>query len=102
MKTNTKTATVKAKLFEPGDEDGFTDNHMPFIYTLGNFPLEGHFYRKYICVGHKGERWLVDRHLFEVRYKLIRYPWTFLKSLRISKEVATFLDHLTHGHQHHY
>lgn len=68
-----KTATVRAKLFERGDEDGFVDGHdfLPYISTLENQCHHGAFGKHYLCVGVKGERWLVEKEIFESTYELI-------------------------------
>lgn len=76
MKEYRKTATVKAKLFELGDQDGFeaTPGHyfekkeIPYIRTLENQKHQGEFGKHYLCVGIEGERWLVDRDIFEKTY----------------------------------
>lgn len=84
-----KTATVKAKLFQKGDEDGFTvpdgyttldaiENerygiqhpvNVPYISTLENQYHKGEFGKHYLCIGIKGERWLVDKDVFESTYE---------------------------------
>ncbi len=77
MKTYRKIATVEAKLFEPGDEDGFIevpghyfDNKpIPFIVSLENQRFTGEFGKNYICSGIKGERWLVEKDIFESTYE---------------------------------
>lgn len=94
MKTYRKTATVKAKLFEQGDEDGFVTRfyddddvnpdgsistsgimgnnriEVPYVSTLENQKhLSSGFGREYICVGIKGERWLVEKSIFESTYE---------------------------------
>ena len=86
MKEYRKTATVKAKLFEEGDEDGFiydgdmigamedaryglTPKHVPYISTLENQFHKGEFGQHYVCVGINGERWLVDKDIFEKTYE---------------------------------
>ena len=86
-----KTATVKAKLFEKGDEDGMTtpkgyDLHdamedakykinppelVPYISTLENQQHKGEFGKHYLCIGINGEKWLVDKDIFEKTYELI-------------------------------
>lgn len=83
-----KTATVKAKLFEKGDEDGFihpdgvhgamedfkygiTPNLSPYIKTIENQHFKGEFLENYVCVGASGERWLVAKDIFEKTYELI-------------------------------
>jgi len=79
MKVYRKTATVKAKLFEKGDEDGFinTPGHyfepkeFPYISTLENQRHQGEFGKHYVCVGIKGERWLVEKSIFESTYEVI-------------------------------
>ena len=84
-----KTATVNAKLFEKGDEDGMTtpenftmldamenDKYnceqpdlVPYISTLENQKHRGEFGKHYICIGIDGERWLVDKDIFERTYE---------------------------------
>jgi hypothetical protein len=90
MKEYIKIATVKAKLFEKGDEDGMTipdgfdmldamENHrygigqpeVPYISTLENQKHRGEFGKHYLCVGINGEKWLVDKGIFEKTYKLV-------------------------------
>ncbi len=86
-----KTATVEAKLFEQGDEDGFKipqsysmqdamedgryniqpPEKVPYIATLENQKHEGAFGRHYVCKGIDGERWLVDKDIFERTYEPI-------------------------------
>ena len=94
MKTYRKTATVKAKMFEPGDEDG--TSCLPFVYTCsyedenGKYKqchkcplpiqkqpyvdtLEGKIYgdfnKHYVCSGINNERWLVEKNIFEKTYE---------------------------------
>lgn len=89
FKTYRKTATVSAKLFEKGDEDGFihkdgmilgdiyefnigsNPNLVPYISTLENQFHRGEFGKYYLCVGVKGERWLVEKSIFEATYELL-------------------------------
>jgi hypothetical protein len=83
-----KTATVKAKLFEKGDEDGMIhregiigvmeDAHygcqpdlVPYISTLENQFHRGEFGKHYLCIGINGEKWLVDKDIFELTYELV-------------------------------
>jgi hypothetical protein len=83
-----KTATVMAKLFEKGDEDGFIHRDgvvgaiedcryklqpdlVPYIKTLENNHLKGEFGKHYICIGIEGEKWLVEKSIFEDTYKEI-------------------------------
>ena len=83
-----KTATVKAKLFEEGDEDGIIHKDglhgamldakygmkpelVPYISTLENQYYRGEFGKHYICIGVDGERWLVDKDIFERTYEEI-------------------------------
>jgi hypothetical protein len=85
-KTYQKTATVQAKLFEKGDEDGYIYPEgmlgamedakygiksvvVPFIKTLENPYHVGEFGKNYLCVGIDGERWLVEKSIFERTYK---------------------------------
>jgi hypothetical protein len=89
MKTYRKIATVEAKLFEQGDEDGFVHPEgllgamedsrygiksipSPFIKTLENQHHIGEFGNHYICVGIDGERWLVEKSIFERTYEEIK------------------------------
>ena len=94
MKTYRKIATVQAKLFEQGDEDGFVTRYyndedvnenggistsaifgeheikVPYVSTLENQQHLSHgFGRDYLCVGVKGERWLVEKEIFESTYE---------------------------------
>jgi hypothetical protein len=83
-----KTATVKAKLFEKGDEDGFAHRDgmlgamedakyglqpdlVPYISTLENQFHKGEFGKHYVCVGVKDERWLVEKSIFEATYEAV-------------------------------
>ena len=76
MKTYRKTATVQAKIFESGDEDGFSRSNFiadafPYVTTLENEKHHGVFGSYYLCVGIDGERWLVEKSIFERTYELI-------------------------------
>lgn len=86
-----KTATVKAKLFEKGDEDGmamledFTmldamendkygcgqPEQVPYIATLENQKHRGEFGKHYLCIGVNNERWLVEKEIFQKTYEPI-------------------------------
>jgi hypothetical protein len=90
FKTYRKTATVSAKLFEKGDEDGFATQEdpavpdllknqetncedgrqVPFIATLENQRHFGRFGQYYICHGPNNDRWLVEKGIFEGTYEL--------------------------------
>lgn len=72
MQEYRKKATVKAKLFERGDEDGYI-GMIPFISTLENNKHQASkgFEQYYICVGVRGERWLVEKSIFEETYERI-------------------------------
>ena len=89
MKEYRKIATVKAKIFEQGDEDGFIHrgdmmdamedarhelqiNVVPFIKTLENQCHKGEFGKYYVCVGINNERWLVTKDIFESTYEEIK------------------------------
>ncbi len=94
MKTYRKIATVQAKIFEQGDEDGFVTRfyddddinpdgsistsvimgrhkvEVPYISTLENQKhLSRGFGRDYVCTGIDGERWLVEKIIFEKTYE---------------------------------
>lgn len=88
MKEYRKIATVNAKLFEKGDEDGmihkdrmigvmedakygFQPDLVPYISTLENQFHRGEFGKHYLCVGINGEKWLVDKDIFEKTYEEI-------------------------------
>ena len=81
-----KTATVKAKIFEKGDEDGMIHRDgmigamedakyglqpdlVPYISTLENQYHKGEWGKHYLCVGINGEKWLVDKEIFERTYE---------------------------------
>lgn len=86
-----KTATVMAKIFEKGDEDGMTtpenftildamenDKYncaqpdlVPYISTLENQKHRGEFGKHYLCFGIYDEKWLVDKDIFERTYEEI-------------------------------
>jgi len=76
MKTYRKTATVQAKLFEKGDEDGMIEvcegGTRPYISTLENQKHLGRFGCQYLCVGIDKERWLVDKDIFERTYEEVK------------------------------
>ena len=94
MKLYRKKALVKAKPFEEGDEDGFITRYyndedvhedgsistsgimgkheikVPYVSTLENQKhLSRGFGRDYLCVGVDGERWLVEKSIFERTYE---------------------------------
>lgn len=77
FQTFAKSLPVQAKLFQPGDEDGIdvfdsaTGEVRPFINTLENQKFFGLHGAHYLCVGAIGERWLVEKDIFERTYKLI-------------------------------
>lgn len=90
MKEYRKIATVKAKIFEVGDEDGFihpdgfesmmedakygfTSIPVPYISTLENQYHRGEFGKHYVCVGINGERWLVEKDIFEKTYEQVNH-----------------------------
>ena len=72
MKTFRKTATVEAKIFEKGDEDGFIEvcegGTRPYISTLENQKHLGKFGEQYLCVGIDKEKCLVDKDILERTY----------------------------------
>ena len=93
MKTYRKTATVQAKLFEKGDEDGMImpdnltlDNLqmfddlsfpgeiplIPYVKTLENHFLKGEYGKNYLCIGIKGEKWLEEKSIFESTYEEVK------------------------------
>lgn len=89
MKEYRKTATVKAKIFEKGDEDGMIHRNgilgamedakygcqpdlVPYISTLENQYHKGEWGKHYLCVGINGEKWLVDKEIFERTYEEVQ------------------------------
>lgn len=92
MKEYRKTATIKAKIFEKGDEDGMIHRDgmlgamedakyglepdlVPYISTLENQYHKGEFGKHYLCVGINGEKWLVDKEIFERTYEeVVKQP----------------------------
>jgi hypothetical protein len=67
-----KTATVKAKLFEEGDQHGYdmyNNKRTPYIKTMESQMHFGDFGEHYICVGIQGEKWLVYKDIFEKTYE---------------------------------
>jgi hypothetical protein len=79
IKEYRKTATVKAKIFEKGDEDGMEEvpDHyldrtpIPYISTLENQKHQGKFGGHYVCIGINNERWLVEKDIFERTYEVV-------------------------------
>ena len=94
MKTYRKKALVQAKVFEEGDEDGFVSRYyddedvhedgsistsgfvgkhkikVPYVSRLENQKhLSRGFGKDYLCVGVDGERWLVEKSIFERTYE---------------------------------
>ena len=86
MKTYRKKALVQAKIFEEGDEDvhedgsistsGIMGEHeikVPYVSTLENQKhLSRGFGRDYLCIGVDGERWLVEKSIFERTYEEVK------------------------------
>ena len=97
MQEYRKKATVKAKIFEQGDEDGMSCQlfrydclfehggkykqchecnldlkKAPYVSTLEN---DKHFAKDfglhYVVIGIKGERWLVEKSIFKETYEPI-------------------------------
>jgi hypothetical protein len=89
-KTFRKTATVDAKIFEPGDEDGLTtisdeavpaslrnlisdpETPVPYLTTIESQRHFGLFGKYYVCKGIDGERWLVEKDIFEKTYEEVK------------------------------
>jgi len=53
---------------------GFKSILVPFIKTLENQFHKGKFGEQYLCVGIKGERWLVEKEIFEQTYEIVLNP----------------------------
>lgn len=87
MKEYKKIKTVKAKIFEKGDEDGILHRYgedakniengcgpdlVPYISTLENQQFRGEWGKNYLCVGINGEKWLVAKEIFEGTYEEVQ------------------------------
>jgi hypothetical protein len=44
---------------------------VPYISTLENQKHRGEFGKHYLCVGINGERWLVEKSIFEATYEAV-------------------------------
>lgn len=51
---------------------GLQPDLVPYISTLENQFYKGEFGQHYICVGVKGERWLVEKSIFESTYEELK------------------------------
>lgn len=80
MKEYRKTATVQAKLFEPGDEDGYNDiitsgtyngksviEKRPYVYA--NEAVYGSFFDEYLCISENGDKFFIKKYIFESTYE---------------------------------
>lgn len=67
-----KRATVEAKIFMAGDEDGIHKNNdgstIPYVRTAKG-KMRGHYEKNYLCVGSDGEKILIAKALFESTYE---------------------------------
>jgi hypothetical protein len=50
---------------------GIQTDLVPYISTLENQFYKGKFCQHYVCVGVKGERWLVEKSIFEATYEAV-------------------------------
>jgi hypothetical protein len=66
-----KAIPVKARLFQEGDEDGFTEDSVPYINTLEGRALQAKFGEHYLVVGGHDDKWLVKKEIFEATYEEI-------------------------------
>jgi hypothetical protein len=69
-----KEPSVKAKLFEFGDEDGTIKQpnlYIPYIRSAAGVKQLGDFGEWYLVVHHNGERQLIKRSVFESDYQSI-------------------------------
>ena len=48
---------------------GLQPDLVPYISTLENQYHKGEFGKHYLCVGINGEKWLVDKEIFELTYE---------------------------------
>lgn len=81
-----KPIPVKAKLFQPGDEDGLDEQsldefdikvrQLPYVNTLEGKILYGEYGEHYIVHGNHGDKWLVRKDIFEETYELTKQPYT--------------------------
>ena len=71
MKTYRQIDTIQAKLFEEGDQDGFIKDDFagsisqPYIKDTDNYKFCGEFGENYLCVDENGDKWLVEKSIFE-------------------------------------
>jgi hypothetical protein len=81
-----KSIAIKAKIFEPGDEDGFeTDNskdefdkrerRIPYIIINGR-QLFGEFGKCYLLINSYNQKSLIEKDIFEEIYQEIEQPYT--------------------------
>lgn len=69
MKYRKKPVVIEAEVYQPGMEDGFTEEKIPFIRTLeGNHLITP---GDYIITGVKGERYPCKQDIFEMTYEPI-------------------------------
>ena len=50
---------------------GFEPDLVPYISTLENQFHKGEFGKHYLCVGINGEKWLVEKSIFEATYEVV-------------------------------
>lgn len=61
--------TIKAKLFEKGDEDGIEFPHYTPYVKSGSNSFSGNFGDYYLCENDTGDRWLQEKGQFEKSHK---------------------------------
>jgi hypothetical protein len=76
-----KPIPVQARLFQPGDEDGYltiekgefdtSERRIPYVNTLEGRELQGEYGQHYLVFGNHGDKWLVKKDIFEETYELI-------------------------------
>jgi hypothetical protein len=87
--------TINAKLFEYGDQDGYyhivfkaKHRRMPYIYELGE-KIFAEFGQNYLCKRKSGQRFFVNRDLFERDFKEFGYEFTIDSNLATEKGKCT-------------
>lgn len=74
MKTYRRKGIVKAKLFESGDEVGFTsvnDRTLPYILKPDGYKSSSPWGQSYLCVDEAGNKFLLEKEFFERNYEEI-------------------------------
>jgi hypothetical protein len=74
MKTYRHKRTIKAKLFEFGDEEGITcvnERSLPYITNATGYREVAVWGQSYLCILPDGNKFLISKELFERTYEEI-------------------------------